>query len=357
MANPTLPDMQTLLATGLHPDQKRPLIYSPAKEALVKQLRIMDEQQFLTRYKWYNLPHGLNENLIERILYYRGRAMFFYMEEEDKFYFLPFTFSKTIDVYGRWKECIPLPFTGSSVTDDKAKGILSLNVREPVYDFQMENMTWKDFVGKCVICYDYSQQLSQTILPRQQLNEQVIQYEADMLPYLHTSLLNATGVSGMRVNSTDEQASVLQASLASENASLNGNKWIPLIGRVDFQDLGQTSPANSQEFLLAMQSLDNFRQMTMGLGDGTLFQTRSHMLQTQADMAIGRTDGIYQDGLNRRQEFCNLVNSVFGIGIWCDASEVATGYDRDMNGLMADENTPAQQTSEGGDSGGSVDSE
>ena len=354
MSKPTIPDTQTLNALGLNPDQKRPLIYSPAKENFVKILRIMDEQQFLTRYKWYNLPHGLNENLIERILYYRGRAMFFYMEEEDNFYFLPFTFSKTIDVYGRWKECIPLPFTGSSVTDDKAKGILSLNVREPVYDFQMENMTWKDYTGKCVICYDYSQQLSQTILPRKELNEQIIQYEADMIPYLHTSLLNATGVAGMRVNSTDEQASVLAASLASENASLNGNKWIPLLGRIDFQDLGQQSAANAQEFLLAMQSIDNFRQMAMGLGDGTLFQTRAHMLQTQADMAIGRVDGIYQDGLNRRQEFCNIVNSIFGLGIWCDVSEQATGYDKTLDGLIADENAP---TEKGGELNGTVDAE
>lgn len=354
MSKPTIPDTQTLNTLGLNPDQKRPLIYSPAKEDFVKVLRIMDEQQFLTRYKWYNLPHGLNENLIERILYYRGRAMFFYIEEEDKFFFLPFTFSKTIDVYGRWKECIPLPFTGSSTTDDKAKGILSIHTREPVYDFRIDDMKWQDFVGKCVICYDYSQQLSQTILPRQELNEQIIQYEADMLPYLHTSLLNATGISGLRVNSTDEQSTVVQASLASENASLNGNKWIPLLGKLDFQDLGQTSPANSQEFLLAMQSMDNFRQMTMGLGDGTLFQTRAHMLQTQADMAIGRVDGIYQDGLNRRQEFCNIVNSIFGLGIWCDVSEQATGYDKSLDGLIADENTP---TEKGGDINGTVDTE
>ena len=93
MGKPTLSDKQTIRALGLDEDalSKMP-IYSPYKDAFVRQLRIMDEQQFLTRYKWYNLPHGLNENLMERILYYRGRAMFFYMPADDKFYFLPFTF-------------------------------------------------------------------------------------------------------------------------------------------------------------------------------------------------------------------------------------------------------------------------
>lgn len=349
MGKPCLPDKQTLKALGIDEDSiYNRSIFSPYKEAFVRQLRIMDEQQFLTRYKWYNIPHGLNENLIERILYYRGRAMFFYIEQEDKFYFLPFSYSKSIDVYGRFNECIPLPFTGSSTTDEAAKGILSLETRKPVYDFQIDNMTWDDFTGKCVICYDYSQQLSQTILPRQELNEMIIQYEADMLPYMHTALMNSTGVSGMRVNSDDEQAQVKVASLGVQNAALNGMKWLPLTGRVDFQDLGQNSVNGAQEYLLAMQSMDNFRQMGMGLGDGTLFQTRSHMLQTQADMAIGRVDGIYQDGLNRRQEFCNLVNSLFGIGIWCDVSEQATGYDKSLDGLVADENEPAANDAEGG---------
>lgn len=349
MGKPTLPDKQTIRALGLDEEtiNKRP-IYSPYKDAFVRQLRIMDEQQFLTRYKWYNLPHGLNENLMERILYYRGRAMFFYMPADDKFYFLPFTFGKSMDVYGRMNQCIPLPFTGSSTTNETQKNVLSLETRTPIYDFQMDNMTWADFTGKCVICYDYSQQLSQTILPRQELNEMIIQYEADMLPYMHTALMNATGVTGMRVNSDDEQAQVKVASLGVQNAALNGMKWLPLTGRVDFQDLGQTSASNAQEYLLAMQSMDNFRQMGMGLGDGTLFQTRSHMLQTQADMAIGRVDGIYQDGLNMRQDFCNLVNSLFGLGIWCDVSEQATGYDKSLDGLVADDNEPAANDTEGG---------
>ena len=349
MGKPTLPDKQTIKALGLDEDSlcKIP-IFSPYKDAFVRQLRIMDEQQFLTRYKWYNLPHGLDENLMERILYYRGRAMFFYMEQENRFYFLPFTFGKELDFYGRMNQCTPLPFTGSSTSNDNKIKALSLETRTPVYDFQMDNMTWKDYIGKCVICYDYSQQLSQTILPRQQLNEAIINYEADMLPYMHTALMNATGVSGMRVNSDDEQAQVKVASLGVQNAALNGMKWLALTGRVDFQDLGQTSASNAQEYLLAMQSMDNFRQMGMGLGDGTLFQTRSHMLQTQADMAIGRVDGIYQDGLNRRQDFCNLVNSVFGLGIWCDVSEQATGYDQNMDGLVGDETQPMVNEQEGG---------
>lgn len=348
MANPTLPDKESIKALGL--DDKsimNRIIVSPFKDAFVKQLEIMDQQQFLTRYKWYNLPHCLNENLMERILYDKGQAMFFYVEGLDKFMFLPYTFSGNLDIYGRYTECVPLTWRGTD-EEKKPSEIISMEVRKPVYDFQMDNMTWGDFTGKCVICYDRSLGAGQLITPRKDLNKAIIEYEADMLPYMHTALMNATGVTGMRVNSDDEQAQVKVASLGVQNAALNGMKWLALTGRVDFQDLGQTSASNAQEYLLAMQSYDNFRQMTMGLGDGTLFQTRAHMLQTQADMAIGRVDGIYQDGLNRRQEFCNLVNSVFGLGIWCDVSEQATGYDQNMDGLVGDETQPEVNEQEGG---------
>lgn len=347
---PTIPDKESIKALGL--DEKSLMdrvIFSPQKEAFAEQLRIIDQQQFLTRYKWYNLPYGLNENLMERILYDRGQAMFFYIEALDKFFFLPYTFSGNLDIYGRYTVCVPLPWRGTDEAE-RPRDIISLETRKPVYDFQIEDMDWGDFTGKCVICYDRSLGAGQTITPRKTLNKAIIDYEADMLPYMHTSLMNSTGVSGMRVGSPDEMAQIRMASLSVQNAALNGIKWLGLTGRVDFQDIGLKGASQAQEYLLAMQSMDNFRQMGMGLGDGTLFQTRAHMLQTQADMAIGRVDGIYQDGLNRRQEFCNLVNSVFGLGIWCDVSEQATGYDKSLDGLVADENAPMDNDAEEGGS-------
>lgn len=349
MGQPTLPDKESIKALGL--DEKSIMnrtIVSPFKDAFVKQLEIMDQQQFLTRYKWYNLPHGLNENLIERILYDRGQAMFFYVEALDKFMFLPYTFTGNLDIYGRYTKCVPLPWRGTDEVNRPSE-IISMEERQPVYDFQMDDMTWGDFTGKCVICYDRSLGAGQTITPRKTLSKAIIDYEADMIPYMHTALLNSTGVEGIRVNSDDEQSELRVASLGVQNAALNGLKWLPLRGRIDFQSLGVQSASQAQEYLLAMQSMDNFRQMGMGLGDGTLFQTRAHMLQTQANMAFGRVDGIYQDGLNMRQEFCNLINSVFGLGTWCDVSEQATGYDKSLDGLVADENAPMTNGTEEGE--------
>ena len=48
---------------------------------------------------------------------------------------------------------------------------------------------------------------------------------------------------------------------------------------------------------------------------------------------------VYQDGLAIRQNFCNIVNSIWGTSIWCMPSESVTASDLDGDGLMFDNNT------------------
>ena len=48
-------------------------------------LNVIDYQQFVTRFRWNNLPEGLDSELFERIMYYSGSAMFLYIKELDRF--------------------------------------------------------------------------------------------------------------------------------------------------------------------------------------------------------------------------------------------------------------------------------
>ena len=45
--------------------------------------------EILERYMWVNVPFGVTADIIERILYYRGRGVLYYNEDLDKFQFLP----------------------------------------------------------------------------------------------------------------------------------------------------------------------------------------------------------------------------------------------------------------------------
>lgn len=345
--NAKMIDVHTLIQAGIDPKTGLPIkaesgCESTLKSDIKKLLRILDEQNAINRYKWYNLPDGLTGQMIERILYYKGQAMFFYVKELNQFFFLPYALDGSIDIYGRYTGVRPLPFNGSTEVkkDNKlepiAKYITSIK-REPIYDIYLEELTEDVMDTKCVLLSDYSRQISQINISRQILQDPLLDVMADCVPFLRTALLNSTGVQGMRVSSQDEYANVKLASAAIDNAALNSQKYVPVVGQVDFQDLAAGQVAKSEEFLLTMQSLDNLRLSFYGLDNGGLFQKKSHVLEAEQEMNTGNCGLIYQDGLTLREEFCDVVNSITGLGIWCEASEVVIGLDTNMDGIVSDE--------------------
>ena len=80
-----LPDIQTLITAGINPKTGLP-IKAPKEEATTKEdikkfIRLIDEQDAVNRYTWYNLPCNISSQELERLLYYKGQLAFFYMEE------------------------------------------------------------------------------------------------------------------------------------------------------------------------------------------------------------------------------------------------------------------------------------
>lgn len=346
---PAMYDLDAYYAAGINPQTGLPIkagdngLSCISKADIKKQLRILDEQDAVNRFTWYNLPSGLNSRLMERILYYKGQAMFFKIK--DNFYFLPYALDGTIDVYGRFTEVTPLPFNGSTkAKDGKELPWIPGLKRKVAYDIQMPEdyvsedgeINWDkiedDQDNYCVLLKDYTEQVSQTNISRQILQDPILDVMADMFPFMRTALLNGTGIQGMRVNSQDEYANVEAASRSVNRAALEGKKYIPIVGNVDFQDLAGGELAKAEEFLLAMQSLDNYRLSLYGLDNGGLFQKKSHMLEAEQAMNTGTTGLVMRDSLQNRQDFCNIVNSIFGLQIWCEPSEVVMGMD--MNGDM-----------------------
>ena len=113
--------------------------YRLAMEKLIKR---NDKAQAINRYKWYNLPDGLTGHLLERILYYKGQGAFFYMEADNKFYFLPYALDGSIDVYGRYTGITPLPFAGGTTqADGKEKPWIQGLLKVPQYDILLEEVT------------------------------------------------------------------------------------------------------------------------------------------------------------------------------------------------------------------------
>lgn len=303
---------------------------------ILKSLRILDEQDHINKGKWYSLPYGTTQRLVERIVYYKGRGAMFYWQ--DKFWFLPFAPCGSIDAYGRYTKITPIPFNGTAKDKDKERPLLDGLEFEPIYDVIMPyEFDPKMMETKCVILNDYSPQLSQNIQARANLSEPLLQVMAECVPFMRTSLINGTGVNGIKVQSEDEAWSVLAASDATVQASLNGDKWVPINGGLNMDMLQFTSPSKAEEYLLAMQSLDNLRLSLHGLDNGGIFQKKSHMLEAEQEMNAGVASLAMQDFIYQRQEFCTLCNSLWGLGMWYEASEPNLGVDANGDGLVYDD--------------------
>lgn len=346
VTNAILPNIGPLIQAGIDPRTGLPIkaVSVPGnigfKENNLKLLRIIDEQDAVNRFTWYNLPNGLSGNLIERILYYRGQGMFFYLETQDQFFFLPYALDGTIDVYGRFTDVTPLPFNGTANNGEdekkKQKPWITGLKRHCKYDIELNELTINDLLESCVLLKDYTPQQPQTIISRQILNDPLLDVMADCIPFLHTALLNATGVMGVRVNGEDEESNVKAASRSINRAALTGEKYIPITGAVQMQELTGGQVAKSEEFLLTLQALDNYRLSLYGLANGGLFQKKSHILEAEQNMNAGKASLVMQDCLTNRQNFCDVVNSIWGLGIWVEISESALGMDRDMDGEISD---------------------
>ena len=283
------------------------------------------------------------------------------MEGTDKFYFLPYALDGTIDCYGRFLEITPLPFGGGSMEqgkEDKIKPWIPGLTFEPVYEIYelLSEITPEDYKGKCIIFRDYTNGFSQFCEPRAGLNDSLLDIMATCIPYMRTALMNSTGIQGLRVQSQEQAASVNLASAAVENAALAGQKYIPVVGDLDFQDLASGNVAKSEEFLLALQSLDNFRLGTYGINNGGVFAKKAHMLEAEQETNQGNTGLVYNDGLALRQYGCILANLLFGLNMWVEASECVVGLDKNLDGEVSDEKDgqlpmdhPNNQPAEGGE--------
>ena len=345
-----LPQTQLKIQAGFDPKTSLPLKMvngtnyndSTLSFDIRKQLRILDEQNAVNRYTWYNLPSGLTSQLVERILYYRGQGAFFYMSTNDTFFFLPYTLNGSIDVYGRYMGITPEMFQGTATTekDGKEKPFIPGMVKKPIYDIAI-TPTMEMFEDGCVILKDYTPQQDETIISRQVIQEPLLMTMAQTIPMAQTALISNSGVKGIRVQDEDQAESVRIAGREITKAAMSGCPWVPITAQTEFQDLSNGTALKAEEYLLFLQGLDNYRLSLYGLDNGGLFQKKSHMLESEQEMNSIHAKLAFQDGLTLRQNFCNIVNSIWGLNIWCEGSTAAIGLQL-TNGEEPKQEAPQQ---------------
>lgn len=357
--NAYLPNVEWMIQAGIDPKTKLPIKFglsdpTKLKENIKKQLRIIDEQDAVNRGKWYNIPCDLTSQEVERMLYYKFKLCLFYCKPLESFYILPFTLAAPdgngLDAYGRYEYVRPICYNGGSTEDAKRKltpleeyfSSLQLKVQyAPLIE-----VTEEDLYNSAVILYDYTPQYNvMDGIPRYLLQDSLIDVMSDCIPFMRTALLLNTGITGVRVQDGDQSQDVTDAALSMQRSALAGIPWIPLIGQMEMQELtGTTGGQKAEEYLLAMQGLENLRLSTYGIDNGGLFEKKAHTLQSEADINGGPVGLVMQDTTAIRQNACNIANSIWGIGLWYEPSETITKADENADGVLYDRNEAGENS-------------
>jgi len=344
MPNPKIIDVNTLLALGIDPKTGLPLKMGndiTTKSDIKHALRIIDEQSASNRYVWKNIPCNLSSQEIERLIYYKGQLAFFYCKDDGKFYFMPYALDGTgsIDFYGRAKMIHPIPLSfGTGEEENKLQqaylNTVKLNV---VYGIVLpDELTYEMLDNSAVLLHDYTKQQSQYITPRQLVNDPILDCMAECVPYMQTALMLSTGIKGVRVSDADQADSVKVANYSIKKAALQQQGYVPIEGAIEFQELTSGTVGQAEDFMLAMQSLDNLRLSTYGIDSGGLFEKKAHETNLENSINGGPVGLVLQDGLSIRKHFCHIVNSIWEIGLDVEISETIIGRDITGDGLAYD---------------------
>ena len=354
MADPKLPDINRLIQMGINPKTGLPIKLGnrrlDTKEDIKKAIRRNDRQIAANRYVWYNLPGDLSSQELEKNLYYYGQLCFWYMPELNKFFFSKYALDGQLDFYGRYTKIHPIPINCGGSDDKYVKAqekVLSEIKLDVKYGVQLpEDLDVDALKNSAVIVRDFTNGIPQMDIPAATLHEPVMDLEAECMPFLRTALLNATGVQGVRVSDADQAASVADAARGMVDSATHAEPLIPIVGSIEFQQLTDGNTGKSQEFLQSMQAIDNFRLGLHGVPNGGLFDKQQYVNNAQTEMNLGGADVslTMMDGLAIRQNFCNIVNSIWGLGIWCEPNETLINADLNGDGLMYNRNEEGQNS-------------
>lgn len=306
----------------------------PIMNKIGESFATIDYQQFLTRFKWNNLPQGLDSELFERILYYSGSAMFFYIKELDKFYFLPYGMSGEgtetgIDFYGRFNRIKPYSFNGSTDADGEKKSngkkstsdlYLSTQIRDNIVDIPMvetEEEARKIYENGAVICWDKSPGLAYYTTSRNRDARNYIKYMVKVLIQTKSALINSSGFNMFSADG-EQDNDIMQLQIDSINKDREEGQLAAVVSKAlgNIENLQSNAPAAMQDFWASLQSVDNLRLKSMGIRNDGMQQKSQYQNIQEQTMDVNDALQVYWNSFMERVKFAAIVNSIWGLDIY-----------------------------------------
>lgn len=325
---------ETKKALGMPVKGKRVYSRDPMLDKIGESFKEIDYQQYLTRFRWNNLPFGLDSELFERIMYYSGSAMFFYIKELDRFYFLPYGMSgqdtsSGIDFYGRFNKLKPYSFNGSTDGNGEKKGngkmskadiYLSTQIRDNIKDIPLvsnEEEARKIYENGAVICWDKSPGLAYNVNSRSRTAQAYVKYMVKVLIQTKSALINSSGFN-LFSSDGEQDNDIMQLQLDAINEDREEGQLSAVVSKLlgQIENLQSNAPAAMQDFWASLQSVDNLRLKSMGIrNDGVQQKTQYQNIQSQT-LDISDSMQVYFNAFLERIKFAAIVNSIWGLDIY-----------------------------------------
>lgn len=314
----------------------------------------------LERYMWINVPFGLTPDLIERLLFFRGKGVFYFNDKIDKFQFLPFALNGLIDEYGRYTKCDTLPFTGTDKIDEKKKDKKTGQLQNAVYKdleivydlpYNKEMLSFvkeKKTVG--IILNDSSLGISQQPIIRSAYVKPILHTMATLIQIINSAMFGTADHSLVQVNSQSELESINSQIDAINQNILKGRRFSAIVGTMPITPLKTSNTADLEGLFNTFNSLNNLLKSITGVANAGVFDKKAHLLQAEQQLNGSNADDIYYNGLRQRQEFCLLVQAYYGYPIWCKSKRGMTSAQAEnMQQGEIDDPDNTQYNKEGGD--------
>lgn len=314
---------------------KQPFSVDVLFSKLGQSLKDMDYQQFLTRFRWVNLPEGLSSELLERILYFSGSAMFFYIKELNRFYFLPYGMSGEgtetgIDFYGQYNRLKPYSFNGSTDGSGELNAAgkklssqdlyLSTQIRDNIKDIPIvatEEEARKIYENGAVICFDRTPQLSYLIESRNRISQSYVKYLIKILIQTKSALINSNG---FNLFSTDSEsaADILQLQIDTINEDRENGKLAAVVSSNlgNIENIQSNAPTAITDFWNAFVAADNLRLKSLGIQNDGVIQKKQYQNMQETTLDVDAAMQIYMNSYLERVKFAAIVNSIWGLGIY-----------------------------------------
>lgn len=331
-----------------------PLKYNLDYNSMFNIMRVQNFTETIERYQWVNVPFGLTQDLIERLLFFRGKGVFYFNDKVGKFQFLPFSLNGVIDEYGRFTACNTHPFTGVAEEDSsKKKGKTELLIYENldlVYDMpytreMLKEANSRKTVG--IILNDNSLMLSQQPVIRSNYVTPVLRMMATLMAIINTAMFGCADHSLVRVENEGELESINNQIDAINLDIIRARRFTPIVSKLPIESLKTNNTANLEGLFNTFNSLNNFLKSITGVANAGVFDKKAHLLQSEQELNGSNADDVYYNGLRLRQEFCLMVQAYYGYPIWCESKRCMTEAQQE-NYLEGETNDPDNTQQMGG---------